>query len=93
MRILYFDCFSGAAGDMILGALIVIVSVVKALIHDVENWEYWIAGLAGLAAIAAPFLLGFNDITAALWTSLILGLLVAGLAAYQVFFVRSGSTL
>ena len=22
MRILYFDCFSGAAGDMILGALI-----------------------------------------------------------------------
>lgn len=34
---------------------------------------YWITGLLGVAFAAAPFLLGYSDNSAALWTSVVLG--------------------
>lgn len=74
--------------SVILGAGILLVSGYKALVRDMTKWEYSVAGLLGLLAILAPFVLGFSAFTAALWTTLILGAVVAILAAYEVFIVK-----
>ncbi|MCL5951750.1 MAG: SPW repeat protein [Chloroflexi bacterium] len=71
--------------SIILGAVVVVVSVVKALAKDVGKWEYWVAGIAGVLTVIAPFVLGFSAHATALRTSIILGAVVAILAGYQVF--------
>jgi hypothetical protein len=75
--------------SVIVGAVVVVVSLYKALMRDnTQYWEYWIAGLAGLVAIAAPFVLGFTALTAALWTCIAIGVVVAVVSGYEVFFVQ-----
>lgn len=74
--------------SVIVGGLVALASAVKGVLLDTEgenaNWEYWIAGIAGIAAIAAPFILGFTALTAALWTSIIVGALVVIISGYEV---------
>jgi hypothetical protein len=72
--------------SVIIGAAIVLVSLYKGLVHDNQNWEYWVAGLAGIVAVAAPFVLGFTALTAALWTLIGVGALVVLISGYEVFF-------
>ncbi len=74
--------------DIILGALVFIVSAYKAIVHDKVNWEYWAAGILGILAIIAPFALGLGTTTAALWATLILGLVVVVLSGYQLLYHR-----
>ena len=75
--------------SIVLGAVVALVSAYKVIVRDAEDyWEYWVAGLAGAVAIIAPFVLGFNALTEALWTSIIVGALVLILAGYEVFFVQ-----
>lgn len=71
--------------SIIAGLGVVMVSVLEATAHDKENWEYWIAGILGIAALAAPFVLGFNTITTAMWTSVIAGGLIAVFAGTRLF--------
>lgn len=75
--------------SIILGAAIAIVSFIKAGLHDTSDWEYWVAGILGLAAIVAPFVLGFSVLATALWSSIILGVIVAILSGYEVYTMRS----
>jgi len=71
--------------SIVIGAVIVLVSYVKSrAVDDGTRWEYWVAGLAGLLAVIAPFVLGFSAVTAALWTSIILGAVVAILSGAKV---------
>lgn len=78
--------------SVIVGGLVALASAVKGVMMNTEgenaNWEYWIAGLAGAAAIAAPFVLGFTALTAALWTSIIVGALVVIASGYEVIFTQ-----
>lgn len=74
--------------SVIVGGLVVLVSVAKGLLMETEGenakWEYWVAALAGVAAIAAPFVFGFTALTAALWTTIIVGALVVIASGYEV---------
>ena len=74
--------------SVIVGGLVALASAVKGVLLDTEegnaNWEYWVAGLAGVVAIAAPFVLGFTAVTAALWASIIVGALVVIISGYEV---------
>jgi uncharacterized membrane protein HdeD (DUF308 family) len=72
--------------SVILGAIVVLVSAYKAIDSRPANWEYWVAGLAGLLAVIAPFALGFSTLTSALWTTIVLGVILLILAAYEVFY-------
>jgi hypothetical protein len=74
--------------SIVLGAAVFVVSAIKAAVHDMANWEYWLAGIFGLAAIVAPFVLNFNSSSRALWSNIVLGVIVAILAGYEVFFVH-----
>jgi len=44
---------------------------------------YWITGILGLALIVAPFVLGYSGDTTALWSSIILGVIVVVASGIQ----------
>ncbi len=75
--------------SIILGAAIVVVSIIKAFMRDTAKWEYWVAGILGVLAIIAPFALGFRTQIRPLDASIILGLIVLVLAGYQALFAPS----
>ena len=50
-----------------------------------QRWEYWVLGLAGLAAIVAPFILGFDFMTASAWTMMLSGFAAMGVAGVKLF--------
>ncbi len=70
---------------VILGAITLIVSLIKAFTHDVSKWEYWVTGVMGILAIIAPFVLGFTALTTAMWASIILGVVTLVLSAIELF--------
>ncbi len=72
--------------SIILGAAILLVSILEGAVRDLSNWEYWIAGLAGVLAIFAPFVLQFNtpEKSTQMWVTIILGAVVALLSIYEI---------
>jgi hypothetical protein len=49
---------------------------------------YWLTGILGVALGAAPFVLGYSDNSAAMWTSIGLGAVVIVLSALEAFEVN-----
>ncbi len=78
------------AVNMGVGVTIMLVSLVKAVMQDMDKWEYGVVAFLGLLAIMAPFALGFRGDVRPLDASLILGVIVIALAGYQVF-IRSSA--
>jgi len=76
------------ASSIVLGALVVIVSIIKGAIPDMTRWEYWVAGILGILAILAPFVLGFAQ-TGPLDVSVTLGAVLIVVAGYQLLAGRS----
>lgn len=67
--------------SLAIGVLLVIDSIFEGVAEDKQRWEYVVAVVLGIAAVAAPFILGFSTETAALWTSVAVGVvavIVAG---------------
>ncbi len=50
---------------------------------------YWAAAILGILAIIAPFVLGFSALATALWSSIILGVIVLILSAYELWRMRT----
>lgn len=46
-------------------------------------WLSWINVLIGLWLIIAPFVLGYNGLTAAFWNSIVVGVIVAAFGAWS----------
>jgi hypothetical protein len=82
----YTDNTAALWTSIVLGAVVLAASLFEA--WDKARWEYWVAGAAGVLAVIAPFVLGFSAVTAALWASLILGVIIVLLAGYEVLAVR-----
>ena len=70
--------------SLLVGLATVGFSWMEAAVHDRETWEYWSVAALGAIAVIAPFLLGFADLTIALWTSIVLGVLIALFAATKL---------
>jgi|SRR5882724_1157584 len=71
--------------SILIGGATFIVSLAEALQADRQQWEYWTAAILGIAAIIAPFILGFGNISSAMWSSIALGVLIALFAGSKVF--------
>lgn len=84
----YSDTSTALWSSIILGAIIALASGYKAIAKDKAHWEEWVDLVAGIVAVLIPFALGFSALTAALWASIILGIIVAALAGYQLYTVR-----
>lgn len=44
---------------------------------------YWLTGLLGIASAIAPFLMGYSDNGAAMWTSLTIGIVLVLVSAFE----------
>lgn len=71
--------------SLIVGGATIVVSLLEATRADREQWEYWVAGILGLFAVIAPFILGFGANASAMWTSVVIGVLIAIFAGSRLF--------
>ena len=71
--------------SLIVGGATIIVSILEGAQADKERWEYWAAGILGLIAILSPFIFGFGTNTNAMWSSIVLGVLIAIFAGSRLF--------
>lgn len=83
-----FGFASGAQSQnaVISGIVIVILSI--AALAAFMEWEEWINLLAGIWVLVSPWVLGFANAATAMWTHVIIGLLVAVIAAVELWLVR-----
>lgn len=84
----YRDNTAAMWTSMILGAVVIVASLVEAMDVRKAKWEWWVAGIAGILTIVAPFVFGFTAPMVALYTTIILGVLIVILSGYEVFFVQ-----
>ncbi len=80
----YSSNFTAMATSLIIGGVLLALSAIEGYAEDKQSWEYWLAGVIGLGLVVAPYLLGFSAITAALWTSVIIGLVTVGVAGTKL---------
>ena len=65
---------------------IVIVLLATGALLAFRQYEEWANLAVGLWTLPAPWLLGFSAVTAAMWTHVIVGIVVAVLAATSLWF-------
>ncbi len=84
-----FDLPSGAQWQTasVVGIIIAVLSI--AAIAAFAVWEEWFVLIAALALIVSPWLLGFQN-SAAMSIDVIVGIIVAALAGFEVWLTRDG---
>ncbi len=70
---------------VIVGLVIGLVAI--GAIVAFAQWEEWLNLILGLWAIIAPFVLGFSANTSAVWAHVVIGLVVAVLAAVELWSI------
>lgn len=80
----FVGSYPAAWSAWVIGALVVIDAVIAIVTEtrseaDPRAWE-WAALLLGVLAVVAPWLLGFSGSPGALWTSLVVGIVVGVIA-------------
>ncbi len=78
---------AAALNGWIVGAAIALLAV--ATLFRANQWAPWAHLALGVWAIAAPFLLSFSAITAAFGAHMIAGILVAAIAALELWFIHN----
>lgn len=71
---------------------VVIAGLAIWAIAMVAQWQDWLSGILGLWLVIAPWVLGFGNLAAAAWISVIVGLLVLAFAAWELWDVRQKAT-
>jgi hypothetical protein len=71
----------------IVGAAIALVAL--GALFAFREWEEWVNLALGVWAILAPWLLGFATVAAAMYAHVIIGLIVAVLAALDLWMIRN----
>ena len=59
-----------------------------AALAQFAEWEDWVALVAGVLMIIAPWVLGFAAMTYAVWTFVVLGLIVAVASVSEIWTVH-----
>jgi uncharacterized membrane protein HdeD (DUF308 family) len=68
---------------------IVIAVISAAALSQRAEWHEWVDLVAGLCLVASPWLFSFTDVTTAAVTHVVLGGLVAALAAIEIWRFHS----
>jgi hypothetical protein len=86
-----FDLSAGAQWQTasIVGIIIAVLSI--AALAAFALWEEWLNLIAGLALIVAPWLLGFQD-SQAMTIDVVIGVIVAALAAFAAWVMHEGGS-
>jgi len=75
----------------IVGAAIALIAL--GALFAFREWEEWVNLALGVWAILAPWLLGFATVAAALYAHVIIGLIVAALAALDLWMIHNRPVL
>src|SRR5271165_6160593 len=84
-------CFSGdmmAARTAWVGGIVIAVMGIAALVQFAES-EDWVALIAGVLMIISPWVLGFAAMYYAVWTFVVLGLIVAVASVSEIWMVHN----
>ena len=73
-----------ATWSAVIGGAVIAVMALAAFARLLE-WEEWVNLVAGLCVAVSPWLIGFASVRAATWKHLAIGLLVAVLAAVELW--------
>jgi len=76
-----------AASTTWVGGVVIAVMGIAALVQFAE-WEEWVALIAGVLMIIAPWVLGFAAITYAVWTCVVLGVVVAVASVSEIWMAH-----
>ena len=82
--------FSGellAARTAWVGGIVIFVMAVAAMARFAE-WEEWVALIVGILVLISPWILGFAAVNAALWTCVVLGIIVAASSISEIWVVH-----
>ena len=82
--------FSGelmAARTAWVGGIVIFVMAVAAMLRFAE-WEEWVALIVGILVLISPWVLGFAAVYAALWTCVVLGIIVALSSISEIWVVH-----
>jgi hypothetical protein len=82
-----FSAQQPAAGNAWISAIVIGALAVGAL-GAFREWEEWVNLLAGIWVIISPWILGFAAVAYAMWAHVVLGVLVAAMAAWEIWEVR-----
>jgi hypothetical protein len=85
--VLGFSTERDPAGNAWVSGIVIGALAIGAL-GAFREWEEWLNLLAGIWVVAAPWVIGFTAITYAMWAHVLLGLLVAAAAAWEIWEVR-----
>jgi len=69
---------------------VIIAALAIAALVQFAEWEEWINVALGVWLVISPWVLGFSTIAAAMWRHLILGLVIALLAAWSGWSAHYG---
>jgi hypothetical protein len=64
--------------------VVIAVAAISALVAF-QRWEEWVNVVLGAWLVVSPWLLGFSALQAATWNQVIVGVVVAALAAWLAF--------
>jgi hypothetical protein len=82
---------AGAAWSAWVSGALVAALAAAALVRFAE-WEEWINVLLGAWIAVSPWVFGFTGAAGALWSHLVLGLLIAGVAAWRGWSAHQGAS-
>lgn len=85
-----FDATAAAAWNAWACGILVAALSLAALLH-LSGRETWISLILGIWIAASPWIFGLTAMTGVLWNHLVLGLLVAGAAAWRLWSAYSGT--
>src|SRR5437879_2535061 len=85
--VLGFPAETAAAWTAWVTGIVIGILAVAAIVQFAE-WEEWANLVLGLWLVVAPWIVGFTTVIMARWTHVVLGILVAAIAASEVWSVR-----
>ena len=78
--------WAAAWNAWIVGAIVAALAIAAAV--RFAEWEDWVNLVLGAWLVVAPWALGFAALAAAAWNHVIVGALIAALAAWEIWDVR-----
>jgi hypothetical protein len=93
--VLGYSALNGTAyaDALVLGALIALFAFIGLVTHTASGWTQWLVGILGILSFISPWVLGYANLSSALWANLILGAIAIIFAAIGLFVRPSARAL
>jgi hypothetical protein len=86
--VLGFTAETAAAWTAWATGIVIAILAVAAIVQFAE-WEEWASVVLGVWLVVSPWVVGFTHNVVAQWTHIVLGLLIAAVAVWEVWLQRS----